>query len=63
MRLFHKDSLNFLNRINILAEFMGRGALIRIDSAITLRYILIVDVTLADRNCILDSFIKLRLSF
>lgn len=63
MRFFYKDSLNFLNRINVLVEFIGRGELIRIDYIIILRYIFIIDVRFVDRICILDFLIKLRLFF
>lgn len=45
MRFFHKDSFNFLNRINVLAEFTGREVFVRIDYTITLRYTFIIDVT------------------
>lgn len=50
MRFFHKESLNFLNGINVLAEFTGRGEVIRIDFTVTLRYTFIINVELADRT-------------
>lgn len=50
MRFFHKDSSNFLNGINVLAECTGRGEVIRIDYAVTLRYTFIINVRLADRT-------------
>lgn len=60
--VFPQGQLEFLNGINVLAEFTGRGELIRIDYTITRRYSFIIDVKLADRNCDLRLF-KLRLFF
>lgn len=50
MIFFCKDSSNFLNGFSVLAEFTGRGEVIRIDYTVTLRYAFITYVKLADRT-------------
>lgn len=62
MKLFHKDSSNFLNGFNVLAEFPGRGEVIRIDYTVSPRYTFITYDNLADRTYT-PRFFNLKLFF